>query len=113
MIPAVPAWNGNIGLDFQVNDTWTLSYSAIYTGARYPSEDEDNTYGKLSPYWINNFAIQYRINQIKIGLEFANLFNQRYPTYVLYDPTKGTSIYYPGSGRSILLTTDISLSECE
>lgn len=107
-IPAVPTWNGNIGLDYQVNDHWQVSYSTIYTGNRFASEDQENCGETIPAYLVHNLAIQYSIKMIKTSIEIANLYNQRYPTYVLYDPITHTNLYYPGAGRSFLLTFDIN-----
>ncbi|WP_164837555.1 TonB-dependent receptor domain-containing protein [Salinivibrio costicola] len=35
----------------------------IYTGSRYKDGDTANSKGKLPPYWLSNFALQYELDQ--------------------------------------------------
>jgi iron complex outermembrane receptor protein len=108
-IPAVPAWNGNIGLHYQFTSYWQVSLTTIYTGCRFPSEDEENVGKKLPPYWLNNAAIQYMARNGRVSFEIANIGDQRYATYAVYQPVYQSITYYPGAGRSYLLTLEANI----
>lgn len=109
LIPAIPAVNGNIGLNYAWTPQWQTKYSALYTGSRYASDDVTNSGTKLSSYWLNNIAIQYITKPANISFEVVNLFNQNYATYAFYTPASGTNTYYPGAGRNYLLTLKVNL----
>ena len=108
-IPAVPAINGNIGLNLQIAPRWQTKYSALYTGSRYASDDVTNNGKKLSGYWLNNIALQYVTKPVNVSFEIINLFNQNYAAYAFYAPATGTNTYYPGAGRNYLLTFKLNL----
>lgn len=107
LIPAVPAWNGNLGLTYQLQPHLRAKYTALYTGSRYPSQDVDNVGQKLSAYWLSNVALQYLHKPFNISFEVENLFNQRYSMYTIYSPTTQSNTYYPGAGRNYLLTAKV------
>lgn len=108
-IPAVPNLNGSLGLDYQITELLKLSENAIYTGKRYASDDDNNVAGKLPGYWLHSIALQYQYHQIQLSAEINNVFDQRYPAYVFYDSMIDEKTYYPGSGRSYLLTLKADL----
>lgn len=106
-IPAVPAWNGNIGLTYQWRPHLQAKYTALYTGNRYPSQDVDNVGQTLPSYWLSNVALQYLHKPFNISFEVENLFNQRYSIYTIYSSTTQSNTYYPGAGRNYLLTAKV------
>lgn len=108
-IPAVPLWNGNLGLAYQFTTNWLVKYYILYTGARFASDDLENTGSKLPPYWLNNVALQYMLTWCNISAEIENLFNQTYAAYALFDTSSHEKLFYPGAGRSYLLTLKINI----
>lgn len=108
-IPAVPAINANIGLNYQWSEHWQTQYTAIYTGTRYPSEDVANIAGKLPAYWLNNFSIQYLFDPWIVSFEANNIFNTQYPSYAIYTQFDNSTTYYPAMGRNFLLTIKLNI----
>lgn len=110
-IPAVPAFNANAGFSYDFMEHWRGTYSALYTSSRYASLDFENTGKKQAGYWLNTFAIQYIQKSFNISFEVDNMFNQKYATYTLFDSPTEAYRYYPGIGRSFLLTIKTSIDE--
>lgn len=108
-IPAVPTFNANIGLNYQISPHWQTQYNAVYTGSRYASEDNANIGAQLSGYWLSSIGVQYAIRGFRAGINVSNLFNQRYPTYTLFNPINKSNSYYPGAGRAFLLTLGVEV----
>lgn len=109
-IPAVPILNGNLALNLEFINHGFLKYYLLYTGARFASDDNYNTSGKLPPYWLNNLALQYMLNHFQFSFEIENIFNQVYAAYTWYDVTNHQKLYYPGAGRSYLFTIRMNLN---
>lgn len=103
-VPAVPAWTANFALDHRFAAHWGAHYTALYTGSRYASEDVMNVGKKLPAYWIGNLALRYFVRPVTVSAEVLNVFNQRFPLYVLYDSSRNQMTYYPGAGRNFLLS---------
>src|SRR5690606_35528249 len=109
LIPAVPAINLNLGASYDWSSHWQTKYYALYTGSRFASEDNANDGKKLPGYWINNISIQYQLASLLASFEIDNLFNQQFSTYTVYDVESKQNTYYPGAGRSYVLTMKASL----
>ena len=109
-IPAVPKWNGNVGMQYEWIPHWKTKYSAIYTGNRYASLDDANASTPLPSYWLQNFTVQYVKKSLDVSFFIGNIFNQRYPLYTVYDAFTQQMTYYPGAGRNYLLTTRININ---
>lgn len=103
-IPAVPAFNGNVGMNYKFIENWAMKYFADYIGPRFASKDNENEGSKLAGYWLHNIALQRDFQFVNISFEINNFFNQKYSVYTLFDATSGTNTYYPGAGRNFLLT---------
>lgn len=108
-IPAVPAVNGNIGVNYEFVPGWHAIYRALYTGSRYASEDIENVGEKQPGYWLHDMAVQYVQKSYSVNCEVTNLFNQKYSVYTLYDPISQLNTFYPGNGRSLLLTVKANI----
>ncbi|VVC76524.1 Fe(3+) dicitrate transport protein FecA [Aquicella siphonis] len=103
-IPAVPAITANAGLGYDFLENWRAKVSTLYTGSRFASLDLGNTGKKQSGYWLDTVSLQYLRKSYEISFEVANLFDTRYPAYALYNAPAQSYLYYPGSGRSFLVT---------
>lgn len=103
-IPAVPAINGNLGLSYRFRPHWQAKYTALYTGSRYPSQDVSNVGQQLSGYWLSGVSLQYLRKVVNVSFDVENVFNQRYPIYAIYSTATQAVTYYPGVGRSFLVT---------
>jgi len=109
-IPAVPQLNANAGLSYDFIPDWKAKYIALYNGSAYASENDENKGSKIPGYWINTLSLQYIKKSYNINFEVINVFNQKYSVYTLYDPENQTNTYYPGAGRSYLITCKIDLA---
>lgn len=108
-VPAVPQLNGLFNLRYPLSAQLIFNYSAVYNGSQYPSEDFANVGRRLKAYWLQNAALQYQCSSWRWTLDVNNLFNQNYAAYALYDPLLRINTYYPGRGRTILLSLDATL----
>lgn len=111
LVPAVPAINGNVGLNYAFTDHWQTRYSWLYTGTRYASDDVENIGPKLSSYWLNDMAIQYLglMQSVNLSFEVLNIFNQTYAAYAYYNSFTAENVYYPAVGRNYLFTMKVNL----
>jgi iron complex outermembrane receptor protein len=109
LIPAVPALTGNLGLNYNMTSRWQAKYALLYTGSRTPSEDVTNSGKQVASYWLNDVAIQYNFKPVMISFEVANLLNQTFSTYIYYNPLTKANTYYPGMGRSYLLSLKVNI----
>lgn len=110
-IPSVPRFNANAGLRYAFAENWRTKFTALYTGNRYASFDLANV-GKMQPgYWLNTLALQYIRKSYEINFEVGNMFNTKFPAFTIYNAASHSYSYYPGSGRSYLLTLKTSIGE--
>ena len=109
-IPAVPKVNGNIGIQYEFIPHWRTKYNALYTGSVFASQNDANIGKQIPGYWLNNLTIQYVKKSFDVSFEVANLFNQRYSLYTLFDPATNKNMYYPGAGRNYLLTLTVDIN---
>lgn len=103
-VPLVPNVTSNIGIMHQFMPHWRGRYSVVYTGPRFPSGDFMNQGRLLSGYYLHYVSLQYVTKVTQISFEIGNVFNQRYPSYVIFDGRTEKNTYYPGNGRTYLLT---------
>lgn len=108
-IPAVPAFTGNLNIKYALTPHWQTQYGLLYTGTRYPSEDVANAGSKVPAYWLNNVSLLYILKPVYASFEVVNLFNLTYSTYTYYNSLTKTNTFYPGAGRSYLLTLKINI----
>lgn len=109
LIPAVPMWTGNVGVDVALTEPIHLTLASVYTGTRYPSNDVQNVTAKLNAYWLHNVALQYVMKHVIVSAEIDNVLNKWYATYAYYDPTlTPNTFYYPAPGRSYVLTIKLN-----
>lgn len=110
VIPAVPAFNANVGVDYAWSEKWHSQYTALYTGPSFASRNEANRGGKLASYWLNNVALQYILKNYNFSFEVLNLLNQKYAIYTIFNAKTGANSYYPAAGRNYLLTAKVNLN---
>lgn len=109
LIPAVPMWTGNVGVNIALIEPLHLTLASVYTGTRYPSNDVQNAAAKLNAYWLHNIALQYVTKHVIVSAEIDNVLNKWYATYAYYDPTlTPNTFYYPAPGRSYVLTIKLN-----
>jgi outer membrane receptor protein involved in Fe transport len=100
----VPQVTANAGWRYRLNEYWRVRYNALYTGQRYASDDVLNEGRQLSAYWLHSAAVQFIYQSLEVSFSVENLFNQTFPAYTLFNADSNTNTYYPGAGRSYLLT---------
>lgn len=103
-IPAVPAWTNSATLSYRFLPNWRASYTALYNGSAYASNDVANAGNKVPDYWLSKIALQRFFKHSKLNFEVTNIFNQRYSLYTTYNSNTGANTYYSGVGRNYLLT---------
>jgi len=108
-IPTVPMFNANAGARYEFTENWRAKFSALYTGSRYASLDLANQHKKMSGYWLETVALQYMRPSYEVSFEVGNIFNANYAAFAVYNKMKHKNLYYPGTGRSYLLTFKASI----
>lgn len=108
-IPTVPAFNANAGVSDDFAENWRAKYSTLYTGSRYASLDLNNDGKKQPGYRIDTLALQYIQKSYQLSFEVANVFDSKYAMYTIYNAPGQSYLYYPGMGRSYLLTLKTSI----
>jgi iron complex outermembrane receptor protein len=107
-IPAVPALNGNAGIDYQFLPHWRTRYDEFFTGTSYASNDIQNIGNKSQAYWIATWSLQYFFKKVNINVEINNIFNQRHALFTVYNVYSHENRYYPGLGRNYTLSVKMS-----
>lgn len=109
VIPAVPAITGNLNLNYDFIPNWQVKYALHYAGSRYASQDVENVGKQVPAYWLHDVALSYSINRVIVSFDVGNVFNKVYSAYTYYNAETHANTYYPGAGRSYLLTLKINL----
>jgi iron complex outermembrane receptor protein len=81
--PRVPQWRANLLASYQVDDKWTASVGARYSGKQYSTLDNSDphgdTYTGVSDYLVADLRVRYRINaQWSASVGVDNLNNAKY-----------------------------------
>jgi len=108
-IPAVPGFNSNFGIDYDFYPNFRAKYIALYNGPQYASQDNANVSDEMAGYWLHTVALQHIKKTYNISFEVNNLLDQKYATWVFYDAFSKNNTYYPGTGRTYLLTVKLNI----
>ncbi|MGM0453683.1 MAG: TonB-dependent receptor [Thermodesulfobacteriota bacterium] len=94
-VPLVPEHKASAGVEFDIIDPLTLSFSGTYTGSRYDGNDtENNRYEKLDAYWVFDGKVMYRHKSLELFASVNNIFNELYATNAY------SQAYYPMPDRN-------------
>jgi iron complex outermembrane receptor protein len=77
-----PAWKGNLGVNWRINDKLNLASDLIYVSASnffYSTQTESNKIGQLRSYGTLDASLNYSINEkLSMELYVDNLTNSKY-----------------------------------
>lgn len=109
-VPAVPAFTGNLNINYAFTPKWQTKYGLLYTGTRYASDDVNNMGRRVPGYWLNNASLQYQLfKEVMMSAEIINLFDVHYSTYTYYNARMKMNTYYPAAGRNYLFTVKAAI----
>ncbi len=78
-ISRIPAHHFKLGLDYKVNDKWTVGGNVIAVGSQFFGGDESNVNPRLPGYATVNLNTTYQITRnMQFHAQVENLFNTRY-----------------------------------
>ncbi|PSJ60379.1 TonB-dependent receptor [Pseudaminobacter soli (ex Li et al. 2025)] len=78
-ISRIPAHHFKFGVDYQVNDKWSVGGNVLAVGDQYFGGDESNENPKLPGYATVNLHTTYQISKnMQFHAEIENLFNNKY-----------------------------------
>jgi outer membrane receptor protein involved in Fe transport len=76
-VPLVPRHKASLGLEWQINDFFLLSFTGNAVSSRYDGNDENNDlYEKLEKYQVVDLKLTYTFKGIRLFAGVNNLFNQ-------------------------------------
>jgi iron complex outermembrane receptor protein len=81
--PRVPRWRASALVSWRVDDRWTLSYGARYSGVQYSSLDNSDVNGfaymGASKYFTTDLRLRWAVNrQWQLAAGIDNLNNYHY-----------------------------------
>jgi iron complex outermembrane receptor protein len=80
-LPGVPRHRFKAGVDYTVQDGWTVGADMIAVSGQYLVGDESNLNPKLPGYWIANLHTTYKVSkQVEVFGQVRNVFDKRYYT---------------------------------
>lgn len=109
-IPFVASNVFRLGTHYYFAKDWNFYAEGLYTGSRYPSNDDKNQAALIGGYTVYNANLSHRIKLLTLSMRINNIFNKIYNAYTLYTPSTQTNAYYPALGRNFLLTAEYAIS---
>ncbi len=103
-IPFVAKNIASIGLNYQFLENYNLYINDTYIGNRYASGDISNVNGILGGYSIYNINLSYQRAKWTLSARVNNLFNKKYNSFTVYEPSSMNDFVYPAPGFNFLLT---------
>jgi iron complex outermembrane receptor protein len=80
-LPGVPRHRFKAGVDYAVQDGWTVGGDMIAVSGQYLVGDESNLNPKLPGYWVANLHTTYKVSkQVEVFGQVRNVFDKRYYT---------------------------------
>lgn len=92
-VPGVSENTVNTWFDWQITSQVNWYFEVQYRDDRYQEGDIANSLDKVDGYTLVNTAVNWRWDQLTLGLRVDNLFDKDYIDYAQFDG------YYPASGR--------------
>lgn len=99
-VPYVSSHVANVGIVFTPLDTLTFVLDSTYTGSRYLSGDESNSFAKVAPVQLFNLNIVWQVAQVEIAGRIKNITNERYSGFQGYSSWQAAKYYYPQPERN-------------
>lgn len=83
-IPGIPEHQANLGLDFIINDRFSIGSDVVLRSGVYLRGDEANLLDKTDGFWLLNLRGEYRIgDQVTLFARIENVFDEDYETFGL------------------------------
>jgi iron complex outermembrane receptor protein len=80
-LPGVPRHRFKAGVDYAMQDDWTVGADMIAVSGQYLVGDESNLNPKLPGYWIANLHTTYKVSkQVEVFGQVRNVFDKHYFT---------------------------------
>jgi iron complex outermembrane receptor protein len=80
-LPGVPRHRFKAGVDYTVQDGWTVGADMVAVSGQYLVGDESNLNPKLPGYWVANLHTTYKVSkQVEVFGQVRNVFDKRYYT---------------------------------
>jgi iron complex outermembrane receptor protein len=80
-LPGVPRHRFKAGVDYAVQDGWTVGADMVAVSGQYLVGDESNLNPKLPGYWVANLHTTYKVSkQVEVFGQVRNVFDKRYYT---------------------------------
>jgi iron complex outermembrane recepter protein len=80
-LPGVPRHRFKAGIDYTVQDGWTVGADVIAVSGQFLVGDESNLNPMLPGYWIANLRTTYKVSkEVEVFGTVRNLFDRRYYT---------------------------------
>ncbi|MGV8838592.1 TonB-dependent receptor domain-containing protein, partial [Cellvibrio sp.] len=99
-VPYVSAHVANLGIVFTPIDTLSFVLDSTYTGSRYLSGDETNSYPKVAPVQLFNLNVIWQVAQVEIAGRIKNVTNERHSGFQGYSSRQAAKYYYPQPERN-------------
>ena len=100
-LPGIPANQVKLGVNYKVNDKWTLGATAIGVSSAYLFGDEANLTPPLPGYFTIDLNTSYQLtDHVQLFAWGQNITNARYYTYGTFAPTSSVPIVQaPGASN--------------
>jgi len=92
-IPGIPSNLWKLGVDYKVNDAWTVGGTGVAAGGQFLFGDEANLTAKTPAYFVLNLHTSYQITpRLQFFGQIENAFNTTYYTFGTFSPTSSIPI---------------------
>jgi iron complex outermembrane receptor protein len=80
-LPGVPRHRFKAGVDYAVQDGWTVGADLVAVSGQFLAGDESNLNPMLPGYWVANLHSTYRVSkEVELFGQVRNVFDKRYYT---------------------------------
>ena len=94
-IPLAPQHQGGMGIEFEFQQKYRISFMGRYVGARYAINDTLNETAVLKPYWVLDSKVSYVRKNFEVFVALNNMLNKEYFSYATKSATSVTKDYFP------------------
>jgi iron complex outermembrane recepter protein len=100
-IPGIPSNLWKLGVDYKVNDAWTVGGTGVAASGQFLFGDEANLTAKTPAYFVLNLHTGYQITpHLQFFGQIENAFNTTYYTFGTFSPTSSVPIVQaPGAAN--------------
>lgn len=88
-VPYVASNKANIAVVFTPVNLLSIYLDSSYTGSRYRSGDDANSYDKIDPLVLFNLNVTWQYRNLELGGRIKNITNEHYAGFQGVSPTSG------------------------